>query len=676
MPAPCRDASTRNAPASANGARIAQLLKRVSHWRRLELGLDVRPLLRRLRARFLRGAELNFRDEAAQLRLQELQQRVEQLELLLLNDPLPVPGAPILMQAGFTSPVVSVLLPVHNRARGVTEAIASVQSQRFADWELIVIDDGSTDGSADAVAAFAADPRIRYFHQAHRGRAVAHNRALAEARGPLVAYLDSDNLWYPDFLLTAVAAFAANPTMQCAYGALVSDVHSATGERILFAAFDRQRLLESNFIDGNTFIHRRSLAVTHGGADEALNRLIDWDIVLRYTRDVPTHRLPVLAARYRVIDEQRVSSVNPMGPNYLRIRKKWRATQHLPRPLRVLYVLWHYPQLSESYVETEIGCMKRWGVQVEVWCEHPGTSPYKATVTVHRGSIAQAIAEFKPDILHVHWLGVALAYRDALTATDLPLTVKAHGFDTDASALAAILSLPTLRRVFCSPHQIPAPAVDPRLSPLQTAFDSTVFHAHRDKDRRLVMRTSAALPSKDLRRFFQVARRLPEHRFVLAVVTCWDQEHYVDELQGLWQEEGCPGELLVDVPRERLVPLLARAGLYLHTALLPGEPGGTPIGMPISIAEAMATGAHLLVRDGTPLVDYVGEAGRGYRDTDHAVQLIAETAQWSDAQWKQAWMRSVDRAFMRHADEFALAPLHNEWCAIAAGRLTEEQAHP
>ena len=676
MPAPCRDASRGDARSRANSGYVAQLLKRMSGWRRLDLGLNVRGLLRRLRARFLRGVDINSHDEVAQMRLQKLQQRVEQLELLLLNDPLPIPGPPVLVQAGLISPVVSVLLQVHNRARGVAEAIVSVQAQRFADWELIVVDDGSTDGSADAVAAFAADCRIRYFYQAHAGRAVALNRALAQARGPLIAYLDSDNLWYPHFLAVAVAAFAANPAMQCAYGALVSDVHSAAGERILYEAFDRQRLLESNFIDGNTFIHRRSMAATHGGADEALNRLIDWDIVLRYTRDVPAHRLPVLAARYRVIDDQRVTSVSPMGPNYLHIRRKWRAAPRLPRPLRVLYVLWHYPQLSETYVETEIGCMMRWGVHVEVWCEHPGATPYEPAVRVHRGSIAQAIAEFRPDILHAHWLGVALLYREPLMATDLPLTVKAHGFDTDAPAFAAVLSLRTLRRIFCAPHLIPAVAADPRLSPLRTAFDSTLFRAHHDKDRRLVMRTSAALPSKDLRRFFQVARRLPEHRFVLAVVTCREQEHYVDELKIAWEEEGCPGELMVDVPRERLLPLLEQAGLYLHTALRQDEPGGAPIGMPISIAEAMATGAHLLVREGTPLVDYAGDAGRAYRNADHAVQLIAETAHWSDAQWKAAWMHSVDRAFIHHADEFALQPLYDEWCAIAAPQLILEQARP
>ena len=633
-------------------------------------------MLRRLRVRLLRLVEIALRDDAAQLRMQNLQQRMEQLELLLLGDPLPAPQPQKPRQAGFASPVVSIVLPLRNRAQGVVQAIASVQAQRFTDWELIVVDDGSTDGSAQAVASFTADPRIRYFLQAHRGAAGARNRALGEAGGALIAYLDSDNLWYPDFLAVAVAAFAADPVLQCAYGALVSDVHFLTGERILFQSFDRKRLLERNFIDINTFVHRQEMVAKHGGFDEALTRLIDWDLVLRYTRDAPARRLPVLAARYRVLDDQRITTVSPVGPNYFRVRQKWGSAEPLSRTLRVLYVLWQYPQLSESYIETEIGCMKRWGVHVEAWSENYCASPYEPTVPVHRGSLAQAITDAQPDVLHVHWLGIAQSHRDELTKANLPLTVKTHGFETNDVSLRAILSLGTLRRVFCFPHQIPATGAEPRYQPLQAAFDTTLFHSQPNKDRHLVVRTAAALPSKDLQFFFQVAKRLPKHRFVLAAVTCSLMEQYVDELKSLWQQQGCPGELMVDVPREQLAPLVEQAGLYLHTTLLPGEPGGTPIGMPVSIAEAMATGAHVLVRAGTPLVGYAGDAGCAYRDADHAAKLIAETANWSDAQWKKAWTRSVDRAFLRHADELALQPLYEEWCAILAGPLAPGHARP
>jgi len=103
---------------------------------------------------------------------------------------------------------------------------------------------------------------------------------------------------------------------------------------------------------------------------------------------------------------------------------------------------------------------------------------------------------------------------------------------------------------------------------------------------------------------------------------------------------------MIDVPREEIATLVAKAGIYLHTARAPAEERAAPIGMPISIAEAMATGAHVLVRDLPPLVGYVANAGTPYRDLDHAAEIIAATESWTDRQWREAWRRSVDRAFI------------------------------
>jgi glycosyltransferase involved in cell wall biosynthesis len=111
---------------------------------------------------------------------------------------------------------------------------------------------------------------------------------------------------------------------------------------------------------------------------------------------------------------------------------------------------------------------------------------------------------------------------------------------------------------------------------------------------------------------------------------------------------------------------MERAGIYVHTAKLPGAEHGTPIGMPMSIAEAMATGAYVLVRDIPELRGYVGDAGTTYRDLDQAADLIASTGEWPEERWKQAWTASVDRAFSIHADEIALRPIFDDWCAAVA----------
>ncbi|MFO7816936.1 MAG: glycosyltransferase family 2 protein [Thermodesulfobacteriota bacterium] len=95
--------------------------------------------------------------------------------------------------------LISVIMPVYNRAWSLERAIDSVLSQSFADFELLVVDDGSTDGSARIVQKYD-DKRIRYFYQQHRGVSAARNSGLAVSRGRFIALLDSDDWWFPEKL--------------------------------------------------------------------------------------------------------------------------------------------------------------------------------------------------------------------------------------------------------------------------------------------------------------------------------------------------------------------------------------------------------------------------------------------------------------------------------------------
>ncbi len=111
-------------------------------------------------------------------------------------------------------PRVSIVMPAYQHAAHIGETVRSVLGQSFAAWELLVVDDGSTDGTGDVVAGIGAerrDPRIRLWRAPHAGVAAARNTALHAARGEYVAFLDADDPWSPDRLAALVGALDADP---------------------------------------------------------------------------------------------------------------------------------------------------------------------------------------------------------------------------------------------------------------------------------------------------------------------------------------------------------------------------------------------------------------------------------------------------------------------------------
>jgi hypothetical protein len=106
-------------------------------------------------------------------------------------------------------PLVSIVMPTYNRADTIPRAIASIQAQTYADWELVVVDDGSTDDTESRISGL--DRRLRILRQENQGVTAARNAGLSAVKGDLVAFLDSDDEWLPHHLALATAFFRAHP---------------------------------------------------------------------------------------------------------------------------------------------------------------------------------------------------------------------------------------------------------------------------------------------------------------------------------------------------------------------------------------------------------------------------------------------------------------------------------
>lgn len=110
-----------------------------------------------------------------------------------------------------TDGLISIVTPAYMAERTIAETIRSAQAQTFPEWEMLVVEDGSPDGTADVVAAFAAsDPRVRLIRQPNAGPALARQKALDHARGRFIAFLDSDDLWLPKKLERQLDFMARN----------------------------------------------------------------------------------------------------------------------------------------------------------------------------------------------------------------------------------------------------------------------------------------------------------------------------------------------------------------------------------------------------------------------------------------------------------------------------------
>ncbi len=188
-------------------------------------------------------------------------------------------------------------MPLWNRATVVRAAVESVQAQSHRDWELIVVDDGSSDDSLAVLTGMAAfDERIVVVEGEHRGVSAARNIGLARARGRYVAFLDTDNQWRPDYLHVMLTELETNPDWGMAHAVLRA---SKDGEEY-FRAFEgtHQHLLVANHVDLNVLVVRRELVEAVGGFDESLRRGVDYDLILKLSRTTDLHLVRYIGVDY------------------------------------------------------------------------------------------------------------------------------------------------------------------------------------------------------------------------------------------------------------------------------------------------------------------------------------------------------------------------------------------
>ncbi len=189
------------------------------------------------------------------------------------------------------APLVSVIIPTFNRSACLGRAIDSVLSQTFTDLELIVVDDGSTDDTADLLKAYA--DRLLYIYQQNRGVSAARNTGIRSARGEYIALLDSDDAWRPRKLERQAAFFQAHPQ---AVLCQTEEIWIRNGKRVnpkkrhqKYSGMIFEKTLPLCLVSPSAVMIRRSLFDEVGLFDETLPACEDYDLWLRITWKYTVH---------------------------------------------------------------------------------------------------------------------------------------------------------------------------------------------------------------------------------------------------------------------------------------------------------------------------------------------------------------------------------------------------
>jgi glycosyltransferase involved in cell wall biosynthesis len=234
-------------------------------------------------------------------------------------------------------PAVSVVMPVFNVAPFVRSAADSVLKQTLDDLELIVVDDGSTDGSAEALAA-VQDPRMRVIQQANAGSSAARNTGIQQAFGRYIAFIDGDDLWLPKKLSTHLEFMEQHPQVDLTFSlsSVVDEKGNPTGRasrRVKGFVSFQQLLIENVVANGSSVVLRRVALDRAGHFDVTLQSAVDHDVWLRVAlgRPANVYCIPRVLTLYRLRAGQ-------ITGDWRRMEQSWRVLLEKMRRLAPIQV--------------------------------------------------------------------------------------------------------------------------------------------------------------------------------------------------------------------------------------------------------------------------------------------------------------------------------------------------
>lgn len=210
--------------------------------------------------------------------------------------------------------LVSVVLPTYNRSRFICESVESALNQTWRNIELIVVDDGSTDNTAEILSRYKNDIRLKYHYQDNMGQSAARNYGISLARGHYISFLDSDDVWIADKLEKQLEATVNNPEYDIYYGDIILiDEYGNEISRDNMTRYSGNvtgRLIGDNFISMSTTLTRRECFNRNGLFNESDRLAEDYELWLRFSVNCRFLYIPEYFCKYRVMNNQLSSNAD------------------------------------------------------------------------------------------------------------------------------------------------------------------------------------------------------------------------------------------------------------------------------------------------------------------------------------------------------------------------------
>ncbi|PIG95297.1 glycosyltransferase [Gloeocapsopsis sp. IPPAS B-1203] len=233
---------------------------------------------------------------------------------------------------------VSIIIPAYNAEKTILTTIKSIQKQTCSNFELIVIDDGSTDKTCELLSTLS-EPKLKVFSYKNGGLPVARNRGITHARGDYITFIDADDLWTPDKLELQLAALQESSEAGAAYSWTVfideEEKLLYAGKPLFFEGNIYPHLLVENFIcSGSNILVRRQFIESTGEFDASLKSAEDWDYNIRLARQCHFVVVPKYQILYRKSSQAMSSKVDVMEKAILTVTD--RAFCNAPAELQFL----------------------------------------------------------------------------------------------------------------------------------------------------------------------------------------------------------------------------------------------------------------------------------------------------------------------------------------------------